>query len=144
MKPQLIVIRGNQETGKTSVAICMYNLLIKHYNLNVDEIKDKIDISWPLFIGNKQVYFLSEGDLKDKLYHNLQKAKEQEPDIIVVCLRSMDREGSSLRMMIEEESDLFSERIEAWTSASNKEELRHPLHMAVASVLVNKIVELLK
>jgi hypothetical protein len=56
----------------------------------------------------------------------------------------MDREGSSLRMMIEEESDLFSERIEAWTSASNKEELRHPLHMAVASVLVNKIVELLK
>lgn len=144
MKPQLIVIRGNANTGKSSVAVCVYNKLIDLYKLENSQIPLGKDVESILLIGNKQVAFISEGDIASNLREKLQKAKVLEPDIIIICLRSMDCEGSSLRMMIEEEPELYQTHIEAWTSYSNIEDMRIPLDQAVAKVIVRKIVEILK
>lgn len=97
-----------------------------------------------LFIGDKKVAIVSEGDIAENLRNKLQKKKAENPNIIIICLRSADRQNSSLRMMIEEESDLYKDRIEAWTSFSNIVDMREPLDNAVACVIVKKIVELLK
>lgn len=144
MKPQLISIRGNANTGKSSVAVSVHNLLVDLYKLNVQEIQYNHDVDAILLIGDKKVAFVSEGDIAQKLHDKLQEKKEQNPDIIIICLRSMDCDGSSLRMMVETEPELFNDRIEAWTSYSNIDDMKIPLDQAVAKVIVRKIVEILK
>lgn len=118
--------------------------MVDLYKLNVQNIQYNHDVDAILLIGDKKVAFVSEGDIAQKLHDKLQEKKEQNPNIIIICLRSMDCDGSSLRMMVETEPELFNDQIEAWTSYSNIDDMRIPLDQAVAKVIVRKIVELLK
>ena len=151
MKTRLIIIRGNADTGKSTVAAYVHNMLVEMYKLNNIHAqipignKDLVSTFHAILqIGGKRVSIISEGDIWNKLRQLLADAKKQEPDIIVLCLRSKNRKGSSYRMIATEESGLYAKRIEIWTSFSSDESLRLPLKKAVAEVIVNKIVELLK
>ena len=158
MKTQLIVIRGNANTGKSTVAACIHNQLVEIQGAEILSAKTKgrtiplnkeneAEISCftsTLKVNGKKISIISEGDIDDKLEVLMDRALLEEPDILVICLRSADKPGSSLRLVKGKYTGLYDNDIEVWTSFSTDESIMLQLKQAIAIIVVNKIVELIK
>lgn len=158
MKTKLIAIRGNANTGKSTVAACVHNQLVEIQLAEIISAKTKGEtiplgkdneheiscFSSTLKLNDKKIHIISEGDIDDRLEEQMDSALQGEPDILVICLRSADREGSSLRLVKDKYTELYKDGIEVWTSFSTDESIMLQLKQAIAIIIVNKIVELLK
>lgn len=108
----IIIIKGTQNSGKTTTAACLHNELINPegallklfrtaggYMPVMGEMRDFWSV---LDLGRKRIVIISQGD--DANY--LEKMMEHliwsyAPDIVVVCSRTRELEGSSLKMLNE-------------------------------------------
>ena len=108
----IIIIKGTQNSGKTTVAACVHNELINPegallklfrtaggYMPVIGEMRDFWSV---LDLGRKRIVIISQGD--DANY--LEKMMEHliwsyAPDILVVCTRTRELEGSSRKMLNE-------------------------------------------
>ena len=108
----IVIIKGTQNSGKTTTAACVHNELINPegallklfrtaggYLPVIGEMRDFWSV---LDLGRKRIVIISQGD--DANY--LQKMMEHliwsyAPDIVVVCTRTRELEGSSLKMLNE-------------------------------------------
>lgn len=106
----IIIIRGTQNSGKTTTAACVHNELINPegallklfrtaggYMPVIGEMRDFWSV---LDLGRKRIVIISQGD--DANY--LEKMMEHliwsyAPDIVVVCTRTRSVEGSSWNML---------------------------------------------
>ena len=149
MKTKLIIIRGNANTGKSTVAACVHNLLVDMYKLEDKPIPldDEACVSTfhsNLVVEGRSIAVISEGDREQKLKEQIDDAKSRNANIIVTCLRSKNRKGSSCRMMMTDYPELYNESVQVWTSFSTDKSMIIPLKKAVAEVIVNIIVKLIK
>lgn len=154
METKLIAIRGNANTGKSTVAACVNNQLVEIQRAEIlsgriiplgKENKHEIScFSSTLKLNGKKIQIISEGDIDDRLEEQMDSALQGEPDILVICLRSANREGSSLRLVKDKYTELYKDGVEVWTSFSTDESIMLQLKQAIAIIIVNKIVELLK
>ena len=154
MKTKLITIRGNANTGKSTVAACVNNQLIEMrraevlsgrvISLDKGNGQEISCFSSTLILNGKKIHIISEGDIDDRLEKQMEFARQGGPDILVICLRSADRGGSSLRLVKTKYAELYKNGIEVWTSFSTDESIMLQLKQAIASIIVNKIVELIK
>lgn len=122
---ELIIIRGRQNDGKTTTATMLHNELVARSNavrllktngdylpvgIEVRDFRSVIDIK------EKRIAIISAGDVDDILNEEMEELiYEYRPDIIVVCARAQDREGSTYRMLKENYADLIKEENEFWT-----------------------------
>ena len=106
----IIIIRGTQNSGKTTTAACVHNELINPegallklfrtaggYMPVIGEMRDFWSV---LDLGRKRIVIISQGD--DANY--LEKMMEHliwsyAPDIVVVCTRTRSVDGSSWNML---------------------------------------------
>lgn len=106
----IIIIKGKQNSGKTTTAACVHNELINPegallklfrtaggYMPVIGEMRDFWSV---LDLGRKRIVIISQGD--DANY--LEKMMEHliwsyAPDIVVVCTRTRPVEGSSWNML---------------------------------------------
>ena len=106
----IIIIKGTQNSGKTTTAACLHNELINPegallklfrtaggYMPVMGEMRDFWSV---LDLGRKRIVIISQGD--DANY--LEKMMEHliwsyVPDIVVVCTRTRSVEGSSWNML---------------------------------------------
>lgn len=122
---ELIIIRGRQNDGKTTTATMLHNELVARSNavrllktngdylpvgIEVRDFRSVIDIK------EKRIAIISAGDVDDVLNEEMEELiYEYRPDIMVVCARAQDREGSAYRMLKENYADLIKEENEFWT-----------------------------
>lgn len=134
----LIIIRGERNSGKTTTAGLAYIELlklseIKHLfddkevicnNLKYDDISgDLKDFRAALTINNKKVGIISAGDFKDELKKWIDDFIAENFEIIICCSRSRNVKGSSYKMLIDEYSLTNKILKEIWISHSpNKDE----------------------
>ena len=108
---ELIIIRGAQDSGKTTTAALVHNKLVENGAVvKLLQLKDNIfdagqytrDFQSVLDVEKKRIIIISEGDDDDTLYDNMEwYNNEYRPDIMVVCARTYNRSGSSYRMNTE-------------------------------------------
>ena len=122
---ELIIIRGRQDDGKTTTATILHNVLIEygasvkmlHTNENSLSVGTwMVDFQAVLDWVNKRIVIISEGDYKNRLSAIMDSLiYDYRPDIVVVCARSRDVDGSSYRMLTEKYQDLIKPENEFWT-----------------------------
>lgn len=122
---ELIVIRGAQNSGKTTTAALVHNRLVENgATVKLLQMKDNIldagqytrDFQSVLDVEKKRIVIISEGDDDDTLYDNMEwYNNEYRPDIMIVCARTYNRSGSSYRMLTEYFSNAMREENEFWT-----------------------------
>lgn len=144
---ELIIIRGRQNDGKTTTATMLHNELVAHCSAvrllktNGDYLSvgnDIRDFRSVIDIDKKRVAIISEGDVDDALKEEMERINYVfRPDIMVVCARAYNREGSSYRMLEENYGEHFKDENVFWTEKA--EDLADALN-AKRSV-VNKIVK---
>ncbi|MBQ8704343.1 MAG: hypothetical protein IJ524_08230 [Bacteroidales bacterium] len=122
---ELIIIRGRQNDGKTTTATMLHNELVAHSNAvrllktNGDYLpvgNEVRDFRSVIDIKEKRIAIISAGDVDDVLNEEMKELiYEYRPDILIVCARAQDREGSAYRMLKENYADLIKEENEFWT-----------------------------
>lgn len=121
---QFVIIRGTQNSGKTTTAWMVYQYLspmTDHgsyhifsvwngevrtpapipYLLNVREEDGRRDFKAILTILGKKVGITSAGDFAETVEHDVDDFLQRGVDIIICCTRSYNRENSSYRMIEE-------------------------------------------
>lgn len=146
---ELIIIRGRQNDGKTTTATLLHNVLIE-YGANVKMVRTNgnylsvgtwmVDFQSVLDWGNKRIVIISEGDDKNRLSEIMDSLiYDYRPDIVAVCARSRDVDGSSYRMLTEKYQDLIKPENEFWTifvdDYSRMIEVKRP----IIEMIINRI-----
>lgn len=133
---ELIIIRGRQNDGKTTTATMLHNELVARSDavrlLKTNEYclpvgNNVCDFSSVIDIEEKRVAIISEGDEADVLNKKMEELIYVfRPDVMVVCARAYNREGSSYRMLeenygehIKNENVFWTEKTEDFTDALN-------------------------
>ena len=105
---ELIIIRGTQNSGKSTTAACVHNEIIArgaqpkmtHIYADVIPVKELRDFESVLDYGRVRVAIISQGDEVDKLHERIEHiCWEWRPNAIVVCCRSKKATGSSYEML---------------------------------------------
>lgn len=120
-----IIIRGRQNDGKTTTATMLHNELVARSNavrlLKTDGDylpvgNDVCDFCSVIDIEKKRVAIISEGDEADVLYKKMEELiYVYRPDVMAVCARAYNREGSSYRMLEENYGELIRNENMFWT-----------------------------
>ena len=146
----IIIIKGKQNSGKTTTAACVHNELINPegallklfrtaggYMPVIGEMRDFWSV---LDLGRKRIVIISQGD--DANY--LEKMMEHliwsyAPDIVVVCTRTRSVDGSSWNMLHEKyNSSLRDDCIFEVTLTPNPADALNA-KKTLARTIVNKI-----
>lgn len=105
---ELIIIRGTQNSGKSTTAACVHNEIIArgaqpkmtHIYADVIPIMELRDFESVLDYDRVRVAIISQGDETDKLRERIERlCWEWRPNVLVVCCRKVKREGSSIEML---------------------------------------------
>lgn len=105
---ELIIIRGKQNSGKSTTAACVHNEIIArgaqlkmmHIYADVIPIMNLRDFESVLDLGHVRVAIISQGDLAAQLAERIEHLRwEWRPNAIVVCCRSKNMTGSSFEML---------------------------------------------
>lgn len=105
---ELIIIRGKQNSGKSTTAACVHNEIIArgaqlkmmHIYADVIPIMDLRDFESVLDLGHVRVAIISQGDLAAQLAERIEHLRwEWRPNAIVVGCRSKNMTGSSFEML---------------------------------------------
>ena len=146
---ELIIIRGRQNDGKTTTATLLHNVLIE-YGANVKMVRTNgnylsvgtwmVDFQSVLDWGNKRIVIISEGDDKNRLSELMDGLiNDYRPDIVVVCARSRDIDGSSYRMLTEKYQDLIKPENEFWTQFVDDYSRVMEVKRPIVELIINRI-----
>lgn len=146
---ELVIIRGRRDDGKTTTATLLHNELIGQ-GANVKMLKTDgnylsvdnwmVDFQSVLDLGKKRIVIISEGDDDDRLAELMESLiDDYRPDIVVVCARARDVEGSSYRMLTERYEDLVKPENEFWTEFADDRSKMLDVKRPIVELIVNKI-----
>lgn len=146
---ELVIIRGRRDDGKTTTATLLHNELIGQ-GANVKMLKTNgnylsvdnwmVDFQSVLDLGKKRIVIISEGDDDDRLAELMESLiDDYRPDIVVVCARARDVEGSSYRMLTERYEDLVKPENEFWTEFADDRSKMLDVKRPIVELIVNKI-----
>ncbi|MBR6439225.1 MAG: hypothetical protein IKS65_08625 [Bacteroidales bacterium] len=146
---ELIIIRGRQDDGKTTTATILHNVLIEygasvkmlHTNENSLSVGTwMVDFQAVLDWVNKRIVIISEGDYKNRLSAIMDSLiYDYRPDIVVVCARSRDVDGSSYRMLTEKYQDLIKPENEFWTQFVDDYSRVMEVKRPIVELIINRI-----
>ena len=146
---ELIIIRGRQDDGKTTTATFLHNKLleqgakVKHLHTNGNYLsvgKWMVDFQSVLDYGKKRIVIISEGDDDDRLAELMENLiYDYRPDIVVVCARSRDLDGSSYRMLTEKYQDLIKPENEFWTQFVDDYSRVIEVKRPIVELIINRI-----
>lgn len=120
---ELIIIRGTQNSGKSTTAACVHNEIIArgaqlkmlHIYADVIPVMELRDFESVLDIGRVRVAIISQGDEADKLAERIERLRwEWRPNAIVVCCRSKKTTGSSYEMLCDNYPEWMKTAKEYW------------------------------
>ncbi len=146
---ELVIIRGRRDDGKTTTATLLHNELIGQ-GANVKMLKTNgnylsvdnwmVDFQSVLDLEKKRIVIISEGDDDDRLAELMESLiDDYRPDIVVVCARARDVEGSSYRMLTERYEDLVKPENEFWTEFADDRSKMLDVKRPIVELIVNKI-----
>ena len=105
---ELIIIKGKQNSGKSTTAACVHNEIIArgahlkmmHIYADVIPVMDLRDFESVLDYGHIRVAIISQGDEANKLHERIERlCWEWRPNALVVCCRTLLKPGSSIEML---------------------------------------------
>lgn len=105
---KLIIIKGTQNSGKSTTAACVHNEIIArgaqlkmmHIYADVIPTGELRDFESVLDYSHVRVAIISQGDEAAKLHERIERlCWEWRPNAIVVCCRSKKMTGSSYEML---------------------------------------------
>ncbi|MEY3498425.1 MAG: hypothetical protein RL308_94 [Bacteroidota bacterium] len=147
----LIIIRGQQQSGKTTTTGMVYqallrlsepehefdNRLVSKDSLRFNSHGSTMDFTAILTVKNKRIGIVSEGDIADFVRPKLRTIINRNVDIIICCARTRDRSGSTYRMILDEFASEHRIVSEIFTEFSeNREE-----QFTIKEPIVNEVVE---
>lgn len=149
---ELIIIRGRQNDGKTTTATMLHNDLVARstavrlLKTNGDYLpvgNEVRDFRSVIDIKEKRIVIISAGDCDDVLNEEMEELIYQyRPDIMVVCARTQDRDGSAYRMLKDNYADLIKEENEFWTEwTDNRDDAISKKH-SVVETIANRIMNI--
>lgn len=149
---EIIIIRGRQNDGKTTTATILHNELVARSNAvrllktngnylpvgnDVRDFRSVIDIK------EKRIAIISAGDVDDVLNEEMEELiYKYRPDILVVCARAQDREGSAYRMLKDNYGNLIKEENEFWTEWMENQTDAMDAKRVVVERIVNRIMNI--
>lgn len=149
---ELIIIRGAQDSGKTTTAALVHNKLVENgATVKLLQMKDNIldagqytrDFQSVLDVEKKRIVIISEGDDDDALYESMEWLDDEyRPDIMVVCARTYNRSGSSYRMLTEYYSDAMHEGNEFWVEYADDATKTIETKIPIVEQITNRIYEI--
>ena len=149
---ELIIIRGRQDDGKTTTATMLHNELVARSNAvrllktNGDYLpvnNEVRDFRSVIDIKEKRIAIISAGDVDDVLNEEMDELiYEYRPDILVVCARAYDRDGSAYRMLKENYGNSMKEENEFWIEWTENQNDTGDTKRVVVDKLVNRIINI--
>ena len=146
---ELIIIRGRQNDGKTTTSSILHNQLVERgakvkllqTNGNYLSVCNwMVDFQSVLDLGKRRIVIISEGDDDDRLAELMDELiNEYRPDIVVVCARARDIEGSSYRMLTQKYKDLIEPRNVFWTEYTDDNSKINEVKSLVVEKIINRI-----
>ncbi|MDY6394673.1 MAG: hypothetical protein SPK52_01785 [Synergistales bacterium] len=149
---EIIIIRGRQNDGKTTTATMLHNELVVRSNAvrllktngnylpvgnDVRDFRSVIDIK------ENRIAIISAGDVDDVLNKEMEELiYKYRPDILVVCARAQDREGSAYRMLKDNYGNLIKEENEFWTEWMENQTDAMDAKRVVVERIVNRIMNI--
>lgn len=149
---EIIIIRGRQNDGKTTTATMLHNELVARSNAvrllktngnylpvgnDVRDFRSVIDIK------ENRIAIISAGDVDDVLNEEMEELiYKYRPDILVVCARAQDREGSAYRMLKDNYGNLIKEENEFWTEWMENKTDAMDAKRVVVERIVNRIMNI--
>lgn len=157
---EFIIIRGRQSSGKTTTAGLVYQELLNHCDkshkfndrtVNTDSLEYSddglqatIDFTAELVCKNKKIGIISAGDVARAVRITLNLFISTNIDIIICCARSVNKEGSTYRMLIDEFLINNSKALEISTEYSDNISNKYEIKSHVVETIINKVLELVK
>ncbi|MES2132678.1 MAG: hypothetical protein V4506_10025 [Bacteroidota bacterium] len=153
---ELIIIRAGQNSGKTTTTGLVYQELLKHAekehvfndvvvtrdSLEFNDIGDTIDFTAILTIKNKKIGFASAGDDAKATKKKITIFIEIKIDIIICCARSINREGSTYRMLMEDFSATNNIALEIFTEYDENKSLKNEIKKTVVDQISKKVLDI--
>jgi hypothetical protein len=154
---ELIIIRAGQNSGKTTTTGLVYQELLKqatqehifnYQTVKKDSLKfnkdgETIDFSAILTINNRKIGIVSEGDIAKDTKVSITILIEMNVDVIICCARSVNRKGSTYRMLLEDFSKTNNIALEIYTVYCKDKSLKIEIKKTVVNTIVLKTMELL-
>lgn len=147
---ELIIIRGRQNDGKTTTVTMLHNALVgqstavRLVKTNGDYLPvwdEVIDFRSVIDLGKTRVAIISAGDDDDTVAKEMEEIiYEYRPDILVVCARAYDREGSTYRMLKDNYGDIMKPENEFWTEYVEDQSRLMEIKRNLVEKIVNSIL----
>ena len=152
---KLIIIRAAQNSGKTTTAGLVYKELLKYaerrHSFNgkdVDKdsliLNDKgetLDFEAKLTINKKVVVIISAGDYVVELRAKIKISIEIDVDVIICCTRSVNRQGSAYRMILNEFATTNPIELEVFTKYSEEITLKYEVKKGIVDEIIKMTLE---
>ena len=148
---EFILISGAQNSGKTTTAWCVYQRLLPYSSntqiyicgspvVNHGEIVYKSspanqpeDFKAILNLPGYKAAIISGGDYPNLLENEIESVLKEDVDFIVISLRTINRAGSSRRMIADKYPEAYTRE---FFSAPNDSSITHPLDIVNSKRLV--------
>ncbi len=156
----LLIIRGEENKGKTTLCAEIYSELLKHVNQEhlfgetskemkkvsqnaiVYEDGNPLDFKAVLTKGDKKIGILSRGDIVDDCFiKSLNELLLQKVNILICCTRSINRKNSTFRY-IEEHYKNYPKK-EFWVkfaeNKAEKQKVKQQQAKEIVEYILNKL-----
>ena len=154
---EIIIIRGQQNSGKTTTTGLVYKELLKHAvkehifnnksvnedSLSYNNLGATIDFTAILTIKSKSVGIVSYGDIAEETEKRLEYLISAKVNIIICTARSVNKQGSTYRKLVEHYSKTNNIAFELSTEYSENKDLKNEVKMKIVDKIINKTIELI-
>jgi hypothetical protein len=154
---EIIIIRAGQNRGKTTTTGLVYQELLKHAeekHVFSDKIVIKeslalnnngatIDFTAILTIKNKKIGIVSAGDFAKYTKRIITIFIDMNIDIIICCSRTVNKKGSTYRMIMNDFSQTNNVALQIFTKYDLNEQFKNEIKMPVVEEVVNKTLEII-
>lgn len=152
---EFIIIRAGQNSGKTTTTGMVYQELLEHaekehiFN-NKSVEKDSLrlsskgeawDFSAILTINGKKVGIVSAGDIAEDTKKAITILIDIKVEVIICCARSVNRKGSTYRMLLDEFSKKHRIALEVFTKNSPDKNLKYEIKKPIVEQVVKATLD---
>ena len=154
-KTQLIVIKGNGNSGKTTTCwMILFDLLSKGAVIdtinknsfvgqlitNIPPLPQKYDFYAELKWNDKQIVIYSLGDKPEPVDAMLQHALPMKPDFIICPCRSQRRSGSTWELFQTTYTNILYRRICVWPEHSSHPDDKYAVKQPMIEMIVKSMM----
>lgn len=154
---ELIIIRAGQNSGKTTTTGLVYQELLKQAekvhvfdnqtvmedSLSYNQNGDTIDFTAILTIRNKKVGIVSAGDDAKSTKKMIEILIEINVNIIICCARSVNRQGSTYRMLLDDFSQTNNIALEIITMYCENKDLKNEVKKETVDKIIARVLEII-